>query len=54
VRLFHTDGERRHATSGTVVSLYDGVLTLAPLHGGCPLRVATAEITCMYLPQPEE
>jgi hypothetical protein len=50
VRVFHRDGERRVATSGTVVSLQGGVLTVTPLDGGCPLRVATDDITCMYLP----
>ena len=50
VRVFHTDGDLRRATSGTVVSLRDGVLTVTPLEGGCPLRVATDAISCMYLP----
>jgi hypothetical protein len=50
VRIFHRDGERKLATSGTVVALQDGVLTVTPLQGGCPVSVATADITCMYLP----
>jgi len=50
VRLFHTADGHKRATSGTVVSVVDGVLTVRPLEGGDPLRVAADDITCMYLP----
>jgi hypothetical protein len=50
VRIFHTDGERRLATSGTVVELRKACLTLTPLGGGAPLRVPIDRISCMYLP----
>jgi hypothetical protein len=50
VRIFHMDGERKVATSGTVVILRDACLTVAPLGGGEPLRVPIDQISCMYLP----
>jgi len=52
VRIFHRDGERKVATSGTVVELRDACLTVAPLGGGEPLRVPIDRIRCMYLPRP--
>jgi hypothetical protein len=51
VRIFHSEGDRRAATSGTVVILRDACLTVAPLGGGEPLRVPIDRITCMYLPE---
>jgi hypothetical protein len=50
VRIFHTQGERKVATSGTVVVLRDSCLTVAPLGGGAPLRIPIDQISCMYLP----
>jgi hypothetical protein len=50
VRIFHRDGERKVATSGTVIELREACLTLTPLGGGGPLRVSIDQISCMYLP----
>jgi hypothetical protein len=50
VRIFHRAGDKKVATSGTVVELREACLTLTPLGGGAPLRVPIDQISCMYLP----
>jgi hypothetical protein len=50
VRLFHRDGADRLATSGTLIALDQGRLTIAPDRGG-QIAVAISAVTCFYVPK---
>jgi hypothetical protein len=51
IRLFHREGSDRIATSGTLLSVGAGEVTIAPDDGG-ELSVAVSAVTCFYVPKP--
>ena len=47
VRVYHRAGAERFATSGTLVSLADGVVRVVPLTGSEELAIEVAAVTCV-------
>ena len=50
IRLFHREGSDRRATSGSVISVGGGRVTMAPDDGG-ELTVLVSAVTCFYVPK---